>query len=75
MSRWGRLKVLVQIGCLLMMIGNGLVASLAFQDASWKYLVYLFPASFGQGMSYPALLFTMLAAFDHSGKYVSAHDS
>src|ERR1700758_902502 len=62
MSRWGRLSELVRAGCLLMMVGNGLIASLLYKDASWKYLVYLFPANFGQGMSYPAILFTSLAA-------------
>ena len=68
MSRWGYLSALVRTGCLIMMVGNGLVASLAFQDSSWKYLVYLFPANLGQGIVYPAILFTNLAAFDHSGK-------
>jgi hypothetical protein len=70
MSRWGRLSGLVQVGCLLMMVGNGLIASLLYKDASWKYLVYLFPANFGQGMSYPAILFTNLAAFDHNRKFI-----
>lgn len=69
MSRWGRLSELVRIGCLLMLVGNGLVASLKYEDSSWKYLVYLFPANLGQGMSYPAILFTFLAAFDHDREY------
>ncbi|KIW17245.1 hypothetical protein PV08_04436 [Exophiala spinifera] len=71
MSRWGRLSELVRTGCLLMMVGNGLVASLKYEDSSWKYLVYLIPANFGQGMSYPAILFTFLAAFDHDQQAVS----
>ncbi|KAJ9495056.1 hypothetical protein H2202_009531 [Exophiala xenobiotica] len=71
MSRWGRLSELVRVGCLLMMVGNGLVASLRYQDSSWKYLIYLVPANFGQGMSYPAILFTFLAAFDHNEQAVS----
>ena len=53
-----------------MMVGNGLVASFRYTDAGWKYLVYLFPANFGQGMAYPAILFTYLAAFDHSREYI-----
>jgi hypothetical protein len=69
MSRHGRLSELVRIGCLLMMFGNGLVASLKYKDASWKYLVYLIPANLGQGMAYPSILFTFLAAFDHSRKH------
>jgi hypothetical protein len=68
MSRHGRLSELVRIGCFLMMLGNGLVASLRYKDAPWKYLIYLIPANLGQGMAYPAILFTFLAAFDHSRK-------
>lgn len=68
MSRWGRLSQLVKIGCFFMVLGNGLIASLKFKDSSWKYLVYLFPANLGQGIAYPSILFTFLAAFDHSGK-------
>ncbi|OAP55700.1 hypothetical protein AYL99_09852 [Fonsecaea erecta] len=71
MSRWGRLSELVRAGCFIMMVGNGLVASLKYQDASWKYMVYLFPANFGQGICYPAILFTFLAAFDHGYQAVS----
>lgn len=69
MSRWGRLSELVRLGSFFMMLGNGLMASLKYEDDDWKYLVYLFPANFGQGMAYPAILFTFLAAFDHSRKH------
>jgi len=68
MSRWGQLSMLVRVGCLMMMLGNGLMASLKYKDSAWKYLVYLVPANIGQGISYPAILFTNLAAFDHSRK-------
>jgi hypothetical protein len=68
MSRHGRLSELVRAGCFLMMLGNGLVASLRYKDESWKYLLYLIPANLGQGMAYPAILFTFLAAYDHSRK-------
>ena len=68
MSRWGRLSELVKIGCFFMVLGNALIASLKFKDSSWKYVVYLFPANLGQGIVYPSILFTFLAAFDHSGK-------
>jgi hypothetical protein len=67
MSRRGCLSELVRVGCFLMMAGNALVASLRYHDASWKYLLYLLPANLGQGICYPAILFTFLAAFDHSG--------
>jgi len=68
MSRYGRLSELVRAGCFFMVLGNALVASLKYHDAKWKYLVYLFPASLGQGIVYPSMLFTFIAAFDHSGK-------
>ncbi|RDL39790.1 Uncharacterized protein BP5553_04130 [Venustampulla echinocandica] len=71
MSRHGRLSELVRTGCFIMMVGNGLVASLDYRDSNWKYLVYLFPANLGQGIAYPSILFTFLAAFDHSQQAVS----
>ncbi|KAH1349260.1 hypothetical protein KXX33_001184 [Aspergillus fumigatus] len=72
MSRWGRLAYLVRAGCLLMCIGNLLVMSIKFHDAGWKYLTYVIPASLGQGIVYPGILFTFLAAFDHTDHAVSA---
>jgi MFS family permease len=68
MSRWGHLSALVKIGCFFMVLGNALIALLQFKDSSWKYIVYLFPANLGQGIVYPSILFTFLAAFDHSGE-------
>lgn len=68
MSRWGMLSHLVRLGCFFMMLGNGLVASLKFHDESWKYLIYLFPANLGQGIVYPSILFTNIAAFAQAGK-------
>ncbi|GAB1201649.1 hypothetical protein APSETT445_000232 [Aspergillus pseudonomiae] len=72
MSRWGKLAQLVRAGALLMCIGNVLVMSLQFNDAGWKYFTYVIPASLGQGIVYPGILFTFLAAFDHSDHAVSA---
>ncbi|KAI8272434.1 putative transporter [Colletotrichum sp. SAR 10_98] len=43
-----------------------------FEDSNWKYLVYIFPANLGQGIIYPAILFTTLASFDHADHAVSA---
>lgn len=68
MSRWGMLSHLVRLGCFFMILGNGLVASLKFYDSDWKYLVYLFPANLGQGIVYPSILFTNIAAFAQSGE-------
>ncbi|KAF2727084.1 MFS general substrate transporter [Polyplosphaeria fusca] len=72
MSRWGKLIPLVRVGALFMTLGNGLVTSLSFYDSTWKYLVFIFPANLGQGIIYPATLFTTLASFDHADHAVSA---
>ncbi|KAJ5581312.1 hypothetical protein N7450_007613 [Penicillium hetheringtonii] len=72
MSRWGRLAYLVRIGAGLMFIGNLLVTLLRFDDSQWKYFAYIIPANLGQGIVYPGILFTFLAAFDHSDHAVSA---
>lgn len=68
MSRWGKLAWLVRTGAGLMFIGNLLVTLLRFDDSQWKYFAYIIPANLGQGIVYPGILFTFLAAFDHSGK-------
>ena len=68
MSRWGQLTTLMRTGAILMVIGNALVTLLGFEDSTWKYFVYVFPANLGQGIIYPAILFTSLASFDHAGK-------
>lgn len=70
MSRWGHLAHLVRAGAFLMFLGNTLVMLLRFNDASWKYIVYLIPANLGQGIVYPGILFTFLAAFDHAGAFL-----
>ncbi|KAF2766348.1 major facilitator superfamily transporter [Teratosphaeria nubilosa] len=72
MSRWGKLITLVRLGALFLTIGNALVTSLAFYDSKWKYLVFIFPANLGQGIIYPATLFTTLATFNHADHAVSA---
>lgn len=72
MSRWGKLITLVRLGALFMTLGNALVTSLSFYDSTWKYMVFIFPANLGQGIIYPATLFTTLASFDHSDHAVSA---
>ena len=69
MSLGGMLGHLVRLGCFFMTLGNGLVASLQYQDASWKYVAYLFPANLGQGIVYPSILFTNIASFEQSRRY------
>lgn len=75
MSRWGRLASIVRVGAALMFVGNVLVTLLRFDDSQWKYFAYVVPANLGQGMVYPGILFTFLAAFDHAGKipFLSFH--
>jgi hypothetical protein len=68
MSRWGMLNHLVRLGCFLMILGNALIASLEYHDSSWKHVVYLFPANLGQGIVFPSILFTNIAAFEQSRK-------
>ena len=68
MSRYGKLITLVRIGATSMTIGNALVATLQFYDSTWKYYVFTFPAGLGQGIIYPATLFTNIATFEHSGR-------
>ncbi|KAF2666184.1 MFS general substrate transporter [Microthyrium microscopicum] len=72
MSRWGKLLSIVQIGLVCMVLGNALVTSFEMEEPVWKYLVYVFPANFGQGMVNPGTLFTSPAFFDHSDHAVSA---
>ncbi|KAJ5781339.1 hypothetical protein N7457_006499 [Penicillium paradoxum] len=72
MSRWGKLAYLVRTGAALMLVGNLLVALLRFRDSEWKYFAFVIPANLGQGIVYPGILFTFLAAFDHSDHAVSA---
>lgn len=76
MSRWGKLALLVRIGAALMFVGNLLVTILRFNDSGWKYFAYIIPANLGQGIVYPGILFTFLAAFDHAGMgYASSNFS
>ncbi|KAL4922919.1 major facilitator superfamily domain-containing protein [Aspergillus aurantiobrunneus] len=72
MSRYGKLSYLMRVGAGLMFVGNLLVMVLKFSDAEWKYYVYVIPANLGQGIVYPAILFTFLAAFGHDDHAVSA---
>lgn len=68
MSRYGKLIPLVRLGVFFMTIGNALVTALQFKDSTWKYYLFIVPANLGQGITYPATLFTNIATFEHSGK-------
>lgn len=69
MSRYGKLASIVRVGAFFIFVGNAIIIALRFNDAAWKYFVYLVPANFGTGMAYPGSLFTSLALFDHSGTF------
>lgn len=67
MSRYGRLITLLRAGTLCMAFGTALVTSLGFSDSTWKYYLFIFPATLGQGITYPSTLFANIATFEHSG--------
>ncbi|KAL7929798.1 major facilitator superfamily domain-containing protein [Trichoderma chlorosporum] len=72
MSRWGKLIPLMRMGLIFMTVGQALVSSWAFADASWKYVFYIFPSHLGTGIVYPATLFISIASHAHSDHAVSA---
>ncbi|KAK3048080.1 hypothetical protein LTR09_010596 [Extremus antarcticus] len=72
MSRYGRLITLLRAGTLCMAFGTALVTSLGFSDSTWKYYLFIFPATLGQGITYPSTLFANIATFEHSDHAVSA---
>lgn len=47
----------------------GCALAILFDENSqnWQYFVFLLPANFGQGLTFPSSLFTMIAAFDQKG--------
>lgn len=63
----GRLVFLICLGIGLLVLGNCLLLSLTTDLASWKYVVYLVPGNFGQGLTYPAILFQFIGSFEKSG--------
>lgn len=69
MSRWGKLIPLMRTGLILMTVGQAMVSSWGFSDASWKYVWYIFPSHLGTGMVYPAILFISIASHAHSGMF------
>ncbi|RDI82886.1 Plasma membrane iron permease [Venturia inaequalis] len=71
MSKCGRLARLIRIGTLLMTVGNLLLVLLDFENASWKYLLFLFPANLGLGMMNPSVLFSFISAFEHREQAVA----
>jgi len=72
MSRYGKLNLLVQIGCVVLLLGSLLPLgfSLDHRQSEALYFFSLLPLQIGQGLIYPSSLFTMLAAFSHAGAYL-----
>lgn len=75
MSRWGKLIPLMRTGLVLMTVGQAMVSSWAFSEASWKYVWHIFPSHLGTGMVYPAILFISIASHAHSGTSLYIHAS
>ena len=69
MTRYGKLIPLVRAGASFMLVGFALMTTLQFADSMWKYYVFIFVPGLGQGIIYPATLFTNLATFEHGGEY------
>lgn len=63
MNKHFPLKPLVYVGTLLMSLGNFLVLKINSATSSALVHLLLIPANLGQGMAYPACLFTFLYAF------------
>jgi hypothetical protein len=51
-----------------MALGTGLMTSLGSYDSTMKYLVFVFLANFGQGITSPAMLSPTLGPFGRSGQ-------
>jgi hypothetical protein len=56
------LVILTRFGLLSCIIGTALVICLSDQDPRWMYSAALVFGNFGQGVVYPALLFTSIRA-------------
>lgn len=63
------LTLLTRTGLLLCFLGILLTLTLGTQDPGWKYSVFLIFGNFGQGITYPSLLFGCIRASEKEGKY------
>ena len=68
MKHGGQLGWVTRCGLALLVIGTCLTLTLKMQEPHWKYSVFLMFGNLGQGMIYPATLFTFIWACDPKGK-------
>ncbi|CDO93563.1 unnamed protein product [Kluyveromyces dobzhanskii CBS 2104] len=66
MSKWDCLPRLLQCGIFLMGIGNALFTLLSDSTPNWITAIFLLPSNIGQGMAFPASLFSFIFAFPTS---------
>lgn len=66
MSRYDCLQILLYAGVGLMALGNFLFLFIDRSTPGWLVCLFLVPANLGQGITFPASLFTFIFAFSRS---------
>lgn len=66
MSRYNCLQILLYAGVFLMALGNFLFLFIEKDSPNWLVGLFLIPANLGQGITFPATLFTFIFAFPKS---------
>lgn len=66
MSRYNCLQILLYAGVFLMALGNFLFLFIEKGSPNWLVGLFLIPANLGQGITFPATLFTFIFAFPKS---------
>lgn len=67
------LTTLARTGAIILFIGGIFNLALGMNDPSWIYAAYLTVGGFGQGMSYPASLFSFIGACDFGEHAVATY--
>lgn len=66
MSKYNCLQILLYAGIALMTLGNFLFLFIEKDSPNWLIGLFLIPANLGQGITFPATLFTFIFAFPKS---------
>lgn len=66
MSKWDCLPTLLKGGIIMMGLGNTLFTFLTDSTPNWITAIFLLPSNVGQGMAFPASLFSFIFAFPKS---------
>ncbi|CAK7219948.1 hypothetical protein SEUCBS140593_004067 [Sporothrix eucalyptigena] len=64
---------LARTGAIILLVGGLFNLALGMHDPNWKYAAYLTIGGFGQGMSYPASLFSFIGACDFGEHAVATY--